>query len=168
MKKLFFCAAILLASVHVSAADPCSKFQTDASRIVAHGTGFARHLDTARIKAQMDANVKLEKDIVEWIKLLTDLYIVDSNLDPDVYRPVFDLISQQKAEEQTDHASVICNKKGSEKDGMLCVYIALEVERKTVLDSFRNAFREDKKLNEVYDDNKFLTLYRADLKRWKK
>lgn len=169
MKKLLFSITALTISTCISATNPCSSnYQTDASRFVAHGTGHARHFDTARVKAQMDANSKLKDGILVWIKQLTDQYIVDSNLDSSAYRDIFDQICQKKIEAQVNSASVICTKKGNEIDDLLSAYVSLAIDRKAVIESFKKAFANDNRLDGVYNEDKFLALCKADTEKLKK
>lgn len=167
MRKFFLSIAILAVSNCVSSISPCDKYQTDANKFVAHGAGYARHYNTAKIKAQMDANVNLKKEILRWIRNLTDQYIVEANLDQTKYSQIFDFICEQKIEEQMDYASVICNKQGDNIDGMLSVYVTMAIDRKFVLESFRRVFSADSRLNKNYDDGKFLALYKADKEKLK-
>lgn len=164
MRRFILCIAALAMSVCLFATNPCSKYQTDGKRFVAHGTGLARHLSTAKIKAQMAANVKLTEEVQTWINSLTEKYIAQCDLDSAVYTSVFNSICKQRIEEILNYASVLCDKKGDARDDMLVAYIALEVGRKEVCDLFARAFAADGRLINVFDQSRFLAMCKSEIR----
>ena len=146
---------------------PCGEFFTDANFFRGQGVTQSRDLNTAREKARMAANVELASSMTVWIKQLSEKYVNDAGQSPADYEEIYESLTKQKVDQQMSNVSVVCNKVTKTTDNMYKVYMAVEVDRKKVFESYDKSFAEDKKLKTLYDREKFRAIYDAEMESFK-
>lgn len=147
---------------------PCAEYSTDADFFRGQGVGQSKDLNTAREKARMAAYTELASSMRVWIKQLTEKYVNDSGHIPADYGETFESLSKQKIDEQMSNIMIVCNKTMRTSDGMYKVYLAAEADRKKIFESFEQGFSSDKKLETLYNREKFRKLYSEEMESFKK
>jgi predicted transcriptional regulator YdeE len=147
---------------------PCMEYMSDATFFRAQGVGQSKDMNTAREKARMAANAELAGEMNTSLKRLSERYVNDAGQRPSDYAETFESLTRQKVDEQLSNVGLCCNKMTKTADGMYKVYIAVEVDRKKVYESFDRAAADDKKLQTLYDREKFRKVYEAELDSFKK
>lgn len=169
MRKSFFCIVALLLSIHAFTTNLPPKHQTDAVFFRAHGKGNARHLNTAKVKAQMDASTALSDDIQSWVKEFIGKYINSVGAgDAAEYIRQFEEKDRDFIDVLVEDATITSDKtKYFEEDNLYTISLVLSVKRKKIFDALSRKLATDKKWERIYDEQKFRALFDAEVKKLK-
>lgn len=146
---------------------PCSDLFSDAYFFRGQGVAQSRDLNTAREKARLAANAELAGGMTTWIKQLSEKYINDAGQSPADYEEIYESLTRQKIDEQMSNVAVVCNKTTKTSDNMYKAYMAVEVDKKKVFESYDRSFSDDKKLKTLYDREKFRAIYDSEIESFK-
>jgi uncharacterized protein YmfQ (DUF2313 family) len=142
---------------------PCGEYYTDKSFFRGQGVGQSKDLNTARDKARMAANTELAGSISTLIKQVSEKYVNDSGQSPADYGETFEALGKQVIQQQISNVLVCCNKTMRTKDGMYKVYMAVQAEAQNVFDAMDRSAASNKKLETLYNREKFRANYDAEL-----
>lgn len=146
---------------------PCADYYTDADYFRGQGVGQSKDLNTAREKARMAAATELAGSMRTWIKQLSEKYINDAGQVPSDYSEIFESLTRQKVDEQISNMAIACNKTVRTTDGMYKVYLAMEADRRKVFEAFDRALATEKKVETLYNREKFRAVYDSEMESFK-
>jgi hypothetical protein len=142
---------------------PCDDKFTDKDFFRGQGVGQSKDLNTARDKARMAANTELAGSISTLIKQVSEKYVNDAGQSPADYGETFDALSKQVINQQISNVQVCCNKTMRTQDGMYKIYVAVEANKNEVFQTLDRAASANKKLETMYDREKFRANYDAEM-----
>ena len=142
---------------------PCDNFYSNSELFRGQGVGQSKDLNTARDKARLAANNELAGGITLVIKAVTEKYVNDAGQSPADYGETFEQMIKQVVSQQISNITVACNKTMKTKDGMFKVYMATEVSRTAAFEAADRIASKDKKLETIYDREKFRETFNAEM-----
>jgi uncharacterized protein YmfQ (DUF2313 family) len=147
---------------------PCDDKFTDKEFFRGQGVGQSKDLNTARDKARMAANTEMAGSISTLIKQVSEKYVNDAGQSPADYGETFESLSKQVVKQQISNVQVCCNKTMRTQDGMYKVYMAVEANKNEVFQALDRAASADKKLETMYNREKFRASYDAEMEAFAK
>ena len=155
--------SVAKAEGEVEVSVPCGDYHTDKEFFRGSGSGQSKDLNTAREKARMAANTELAGSISVVIKGTAERYVNDAGQSPADYGETFETMTRQVINQELSNLSVACNKTMQTRDKMFKVYMAMEVKKDEVFATLERAAANTKKLETIYDREKFRKVYNEEM-----
>ncbi|GHT41445.1 hypothetical protein AGMMS49965_11240 [Bacteroidia bacterium] len=142
---------------------PCAEYFTDGNFFRGVGVGQSKDMNTAREKARMAANTELAGSISTTIKQVSEKYVNDAGQSQADYGETFEALTKQVINQQLNNLEVCCSKTTRTPDGLYKMYIAVQADAKKVFDALDRSAAADKKLETMYNREKFRANYDAEM-----
>lgn len=155
--------SVTKAAGEVEVSVPCDGYFTDAEFFRGQGVGQSKDLNTAREKARVAANAELAASISTTLKQVVEKFVSDAGQSPADYGETYESMTRQVTSQSLSNLRVACNKTTQTKDGMYKVYMAMEAGTKEVFASMERTAAAEKKLETLYDREKFRATFNEEM-----
>jgi len=142
---------------------PCQDKTTDKDFFRGMGIGQSKDANTAREKARMAANAELATSMSVTIKSVTERYVNDAGITAADFSQSFEALTKQVVNQELNNVQQCCIKTVTTTDGMIKVYMAVEANKKDVLEKLEREAAASKKLETAFNREKFRQNYEAEM-----
>lgn len=144
---------------------PCTKEgRSDKNFFRADNNASSSNMSLAREKALTMAKQRLAGLIETQIKSVTDRYVneyeVGNAMD---FSGKFENLTREVINKTLIDVAIVCEQVVQEKDGRYTTYVAIEVNKETLLNGFDRSIGRDQKLQVDYDKMKFEQIFNEEM-----
>ncbi len=146
---------------------PCaSKGYSDKKFFRASSVGHSKDIATSREKALLMTKQRLATLISSTLKSVTERYANEMDAaDATEFNQTFENMTRDVVKQQLADISVICEKTGQKDDGSYETYMAIEVNKETILNGIDKGISGDKKMEVLYDKERFKKTYEEEMNK---
>ena len=149
---------------------PCSsEGRSDKNFFRADNSASSSNMSLAREKALTMAKQRVSGLIETQIKSVTDRYVneyeVGNAMD---FSGKFENLTREVINQTLIDIAIVCEKVVQEKDGRYTTYVAVEVNKETLLNGFSKSIARDQKLQVDYDKMKFEQIFNEEMDKMAK
>jgi len=144
---------------------PCAKDgYSDKKFFRASSSGKSKDLATSREKALLMTKQRLASLISSTLKSVTERYVNEMDAaDATEFNQTFENMTRDVVKQQLADIRVTCEKTGKKDDGSFETFIAIEVDKETILNGIDKGISRDKKMEVLYDKERFKKTYEAEM-----
>ncbi|GHT59187.1 hypothetical protein AGMMS50239_05240 [Bacteroidia bacterium] len=142
---------------------PCDDQVSDKNFFRGQGIGQSKDLNTAREKARMNANQALATGISVVTKRVSERYVNDAGQSPADYAETFETLSREVVQQELSNVRVSCSKTMKTADGMYKVYMAVEAAKTEVFDAIDRKAQVNRKVETIYEREKFRKIFDSEM-----
>lgn len=146
---------------------PCSdKGKSDKNYYRADASAKSSDMSLSREKALSAAKARLASLIQTQIKSVTDRYVNETEVgDKSDYEQKFENLTREVVNQTLADITVACEKNFQETDGKYTTYVAVELDKETILNKTHNSVSKDEKLRVDYDKKKFEEIFNQEMEK---
>jgi hypothetical protein len=146
---------------------PCKdEGRSDKNFFRADANATSQDMSLSREKALTAAKQRLAGLINTKIKSVTDRYVneteVGTNSD---FEQKFENLTREVVNQTLVDIAIVCEKNFQEETGKYTTYIAIEVDKETMLNGINNGITKDQKLRVDYDKMKFEQIFNEEMEK---
>ena len=136
---------------------PCQdQGKSDKNHFRASATAKSADLNAAKQKAMLNAKQELASRIASTIKSVTENYINEMDAaNRSEFEQSYQSLTKDVVNQKLNNVSVLCEKYFQAEGGGYEAFVAIEMNKEDVISSAENAISKDKKLEVMYDREKF-------------
>lgn len=146
---------------------PCAdKGRSSSKYFRASNVGISKDMATSREKALLLTKQRLASLINSRIKSVTERYVNDMDAGgASEFSQTFENMTKDVVNQQLTDVVITCEKVGKKNDGIYQTYVAIEVDKDAILNGVEKKISRDKKLEVMYDREKFRKNFDAEMKK---
>ena len=146
---------------------PCAdKGKSDKKFFRASSVGHSKDLATSREKALLMTKQRLATLINSTLKSVTERYVNEMEAgDGSEFSQTFENMTRDVVKQQISDVTITCEKTGQKDDGSYETYMAIEVDKDVVLNGINAGISRDKKLETLYDKERFKKTYEEEMNK---
>lgn len=145
---------------------PCSgpKYRTDKNFFRADNSAISQDMSLSREKALTLAKQRLASLIETQIKSVTDRYVNEREFGEDSeFEQKFENLTREVVNLKMNDIRIICEKPGALGNGKYQTFVAVEIDKETLLNGLENGISKDKKLQIDYDKMKYEQIFNEEM-----
>lgn len=149
---------------------PCGKEgRSDKDFFRADASAVSQNMQASREKALMNAKQRLASNINPIFKAATDEYVNETTVgDASNYEDKFETMAREVVNQKLTDVAVVCEKTGQDKNGKWQTFIAIEVNKETLLNGLNEGITKDQKLRVDYDKMKYEKIFNEEMEKLEK
>ena len=145
---------------------PCSgpKFRSDKNFFRADNSAKSQDMSLSREKALTLAKARLASLIETQIKSVTDRYVNEREFgDESEFEQKFENLTREVVNLKMNDIRIICEKPGSLGNGQYQTFVAIEIDKESLLNGINDGISKDKKLQIDYDKMKYEQIFNEEM-----
>lgn len=145
---------------------PCSNFHSDKKFFRASQSSTSSNLASSREKALLMARQRLSTIIKSKMKSVTQRYAGDREIGgSSEFNEKFENMTRDVVNQTLNDTRVVCEKTMQKSDGTYNTFIAVEIDKETILSGVNNGISNNKKLRQDYDVMKFKAVFDEEMSK---
>jgi len=142
------------------------EYRTDENNFRAKQSGKSPDMATAKKIAFQNARAEMASNINATVKRVTDQYTNQRTVgNAQEFENKFEELSREVVNLEMSNVKEMDTKLFKEVDGSYTYWIALEADKKSVLEKLDSKISNDSKLKQDYDKQKFQQIFDAEMKK---
>lgn len=144
---------------------PCqSEGSSDKDFFRADASATSQDMNLSREKALTNTKQRVASLIETKIKSVTDRYVNETEFNQNSqFEQKFENMTREVVKQTLRDVSITCEKTYKEANGKFTTYLALEVNKKELLEGIDNQLTKDQKLQVDYDKQKFEEIFNEEM-----
>jgi len=136
---------------------PCQKDgRSDKKYFRAYADAKSQNLNMARTKALTQAKANLASVINTTIKTVNDNYMNERQFDNKLeFEAKFESLTREVVKQELSNIEVICEQQSVTKDGLYNKFIAIQIDKSSLVEAVESKLSKDQKLQVDYDKMKY-------------
>lgn len=147
---------------------PCSgpNFRSDKDFFRADNSAISQDMSLSREKALTLAKQRLASIIETQIKSVTDRYVNEREFgENSEFEQKFENMTREVVNLKMNDIKIICEKPGALGNGKFQTFVAVEVDKESLLNGINNGISKDQKLQIDYDKMKFEKIFNEEMEK---
>lgn len=147
---------------------PCSgpKYRSDKNFFRADNSAISQDMSLSREKALTMAKQRLASIIETQVKSVTDRYVNEREFGQDSeFEQKFENLTREVVNLKMNDIKIICETPGSLGNGKYQTFVAIEIDKETLLNGISNGISKDKKLQIDYDKMKYEQIFNEEMEK---
>lgn len=147
---------------------PCSgpKYRSDKNFFRADNSAISQDMSLSREKALTLAKQRLASIIETQVKSVTDRYVNEREFGQDSeFEQKFENLTREVVNLKLNDITIICEKPGSLGNGKYQTFVAIEIDKESLLNGISNGISKDKKLQIDYDKMKYEQIFNEEMEK---
>ena len=147
---------------------PCSgpKFTSDKDFFRADNSAMSQDMSLSREKALTMAKQRLASLIETQIKSVTDRYVNEREFgENSEFEQKFENMTREVVNLKMNDIRIICEKTGSLGNGKYQTFVAIEIDKESLLNGINNGISKDQKLQIDYDKMKYEQIFNEEMEK---
>jgi hypothetical protein len=147
---------------------PCSgpKYTSDKNFFRADNSAESQDMSLSREKALTMAKQRLASLIQTKVKSVTDRYVNEREFGQDSeFEQKFENLTREVVDLNMNDIKIICEKTGSLDNGKFKTFVAIEIDKESLLNGISNGISKDKKLQIDYDKMKYEQIFNEEMEK---
>ena len=147
---------------------PCSgpKFRSDKDYFRADNSAISQDMSLSREKALTMAKQRLASLVETQIKSVTDRYVNEREFgEESEFEQKFENLTREVVNLKMNDIKIICEKPGALGNGKYQSFVAVELDKESLLNGINNGISKDKKLQIDYDKMKYEQIFNEEMEK---
>lgn len=147
---------------------PCSgpKYRTDKNFFRADNSAKSNDMSLSREKALTLAKQRLASLVETQIKSVTDRYVNEREFgDNSEFESKFENMTREVVNLKMNDIRIICEKPGSLGNGQYQTFVAIELDKESLLNGINGGITKDQKLQVDYDKMKYEQIFNEEMEK---
>lgn len=147
---------------------PCSgpKYTSDKDFFRADNSAISQDMSLSREKALTMAKQRLASLIETQIKSVTDRYVNEREFgENSEFEQKFENMTREVVNLKMNDIKIICEKPGALGNGKFQTFVAIEVDKESLLNGINNGISKDQKLQVDYDKMKYEQIFNEEMEK---